>query len=189
MAKRDQRQFNRLHRALTLGSLQFCQQVCCTVNTKTKPTIKIVMSSGGCPFPSWWRQQFLPRIRNKSCSHRSLGHLVNFNNLWRKLSVKSVKKNEVKLPVKVRWLRKYVEILLSPKIAIPVFLRNSSKAINEDDNGLRWGRTTTTRPSPESQIVGNLSRVNHKGLHHGYKQCSVGLLFTLHVSHQTTNYP
>ena len=37
-------------------------------------------------------------------------------------------------------------------------------------------------------LVGILSRVNHKGLQHGYKQCSICLLFTLHASHQTKSY-
>ena len=40
-----------------------------------------------------------------------------------------------------------------------------------------------------SLLVGILSRVDHKGLHHGEKQCSVCLFSTLHVSHQTTNHP
>ena len=40
-----------------------------------------------------------------------------------------------------------------------------------------------------SHLVGILSRVNHKGLHHGQKQCSICLLLSLNESHQTTNYP
>ena len=40
-----------------------------------------------------------------------------------------------------------------------------------------------------SKLVGILSRVNHKGLYHGQKHCSICLLFTLHASHQTTDYP
>ena len=39
-----------------------------------------------------------------------------------------------------------------------------------------------------SELLGILSRVNHKGLHHGQKQRSTRLPFTLHTSHQTTNY-
>ena len=40
-----------------------------------------------------------------------------------------------------------------------------------------------------SYLVRILSPVNHKGLHHGQKQCSICFLFTLHASRQTTNYP
>ena len=40
-----------------------------------------------------------------------------------------------------------------------------------------------------SLLAGILSQVDHKGLHHGQKQCSICHLFTLHVRHQTTNYP
>ena len=43
--------------------------------------------------------------------------------------------------------------------------------------------------SSSLKLVGILSQVNHKGLHHGKKQCSICLLFTLHTSHQTTNSP
>ena len=39
------------------------------------------------------------------------------------------------------------------------------------------------------KLVGILSPVNHKGLHQGWKQTSIRLLFTLHTSHQTTNPP
>ena len=48
---------------------------------------------------------------------------------------------------------------------------------------------THTHTHTHIHARGILSRVNHKGLHHGQKQCSVCLLLTLHASHQTTNYP
>ena len=42
---------------------------------------------------------------------------------------------------------------------------------------------------PMVWFVGILSPVNHIGLHQGWTHCSICLLFTLHASHQTTNYP
>ena len=43
-------------------------------------------------------------------------------------------------------------------------------------------------PTEVCYLIGILSRVNHKRLHHGWKQCLICLPITLHASHQTTNY-
>ena len=60
---------------------------------------------------------------------------------------------------------------------------------NDTETANRWKTMKYNVTQLVSQLVFILSQVNHKGLHHGQKQCSIRLLFTLHASHQTTNYP
>ena len=55
-----------------------------------------------------------------------------------------------------------------------------------------WGEKLEWREREavdDFRVVSILSQVNHKGLHHSQKKCSICLLFILHASHQTTNYP